>query len=83
MKIIDARKTDQIALILFNTDSTNNHLATQSPGDYEHVSIIQPFDTPQLSTIKYLREKIVLGSEAKADSNSLTHTYIIYEILIL
>lgn len=68
LKIIDARKTDQLALVIFNTDGTDNKLASQSSGEYAHVTIAQEFESPSLGTIKYLRDKLALGREAKADS---------------
>ena len=43
-------------------------MAKQAPGEYQHVSIVQEFDSPKLGPIKYLRDKISLGNEAKADS---------------
>jgi len=59
-----------LALIIFNTDETDNKLASQSPGEYANVTIAQGFESPNLGTIKYLRDKLALGREAKADSNN-------------
>ena len=57
--------------MLFNTDSTENGLASQSPGEYGHVTVAQGFESPKLDTIRYLRDKLVLGNDAKADSTEI------------
>ena len=45
---------DEVAVVLFGTDGTDNELFEQE-GGYEHVTVLQPFDTVGMPLLRSLR----------------------------
>jgi len=64
---MDGRKTDQVALVLTNTLKTANGLFSPADedgaGEYEHITVAQPFDSAKYALIRYLQEGLPLGPE--------------------
>lgn len=62
-KIIDGRKTDQVALVLAGSPETDNKFWTYDSNDdaYKHVNVVQEFGPAQYEMIKLLKESLPLG----------------------
>ncbi len=61
-KIIDDRKTDQVALVLCSSPETDNQLFSSDDG-YEHIVVAQNFGPAQYGMIKYMQDQLPLGKD--------------------
>lgn len=60
----DSQKSfkDEVALVLVGTDTTENELATASPGHYTNITVHQDLEMPTLSLLRYLANSVTPGS---------------------
>lgn len=60
-KVMDGRKTEHIALVLFGSNRTANDLATDG-GGYENIEVYRGLDTATLEMIRFVDSDIEPGN---------------------
>ncbi|KAI7849840.1 SPOC like C-terminal domain-containing protein [Circinella umbellata] len=51
-KLLAGRKTDQISLVIAGTEESDNDLAREQPGQYQHITVMNPIKQPDLELLR-------------------------------
>jgi len=61
-------KQDELGLVLVGTDDTDNALAAEDPGSYEHVTVLQQLQKPDLKMLETIKSATAAAAAAAAHS---------------
>lgn len=82
-KIMDGRKTDQVALVLAGTPQTDNSLWSQeSSEEYAHITVARAFDMARYEMIRFLQEGLPLGAAGQAPADPVDAIVVAADLLI-
>ncbi|KAI9497325.1 SPOC like C-terminal domain-containing protein [Zychaea mexicana] len=67
-KLLAGRKTDQVSIVIAGTEESDNHLAVEQPGQYQHITVMSQIKQPDLELVrKFVNVPLLDSKENSAD----------------
>ncbi|KAI9244988.1 SPOC like C-terminal domain-containing protein [Phascolomyces articulosus] len=63
-KVLAGRKTDQVGIVIAGTEASDNYLALEQPGQYQHITVMSQIKQPDLEVLRDFVNTPLMESKA-------------------